>query len=87
MKKEYLIAFSSFYKAAYAKDMLNENGFAAALRRLPAELARSCSTGVYMKSGSEEDIADVFERKQIVPRGIYEIYEEPSGEKQYYRIR
>lgn len=49
MGKEYIISFSSFYKAAYAQDMLREAGISASLRRLPAELARSCSTGVYLK--------------------------------------
>ena len=30
--KEYIIAFSSFYKAAYAQDMLSEAGINATLR-------------------------------------------------------
>ena len=37
MEKEYIIAFSSFYKAAYAQDMLEEAGVKSTLRKLPTE--------------------------------------------------
>ena len=86
MGKEYIISFSSFYKAAYPQDMLREAGISASLRRLPAELARSCSTGVYLKTSSAEDVMSVFERKQIKPRGIYQISRDEKGKKKYIMV-
>ena len=32
---EYIMSFSSFYKAAYARDVLEDSGISAALRKLP----------------------------------------------------
>ena len=34
MQKEYIIAFSSFYKAAYAEDLLEAEGIRVTLRKL-----------------------------------------------------
>ena len=50
MIQEYVISFSSFYKAAYAEDMLEEAGIASTLKKLPTELVRSCSTGLYLRT-------------------------------------
>ncbi len=86
MGKEYIIAFSSFYKAAYAQDMLKEAGMNASLRRLPSELARSCSTGVYIRTSSVQEAMSVFERKQIRPRGIYQISQDEAGKKKYIMV-
>ena len=85
--KEYIIAFSSFYKAAYAQDMLSEAGINATLRKLPTELVRSCGTGLYMRSESAEPAQLVFAEKQISPRGIYEINRGVGGEKNYIKIK
>ena len=82
MQKEYIIAFTSFYKAAYARDVLDEAGIRAQLKRLPPELVKSCSTGVKAAARGPEDIREVFELKQIRPRGIYEIIFE-SGKERY----
>ena len=41
MKKEYVLAFSSFYKASYAQEKLAEHGMRAAVRKLPPELMKS----------------------------------------------
>lgn len=43
MNQEYVISFSSFYKAAYAQDMLEEAGIASTLKKLPTEFVRSCT--------------------------------------------
>ena len=73
MEKEYLLSFSSFYKAAYAQEVLEEEGIRSSLRRLPAELIHSCGTGLYLRTGSIQQVVDVFVGRQIVPRGIFEI--------------
>lgn len=87
MGKEYIIAFSSFYKAAYAQDMLEENGINSTLKKLPTELVRSCSTGLYLRIDSITDVQSVFERKEIVPRGIYEIRRQGKTNKSFLKVR
>lgn len=85
MEKEYILSFSSFYKAAYAKDSLQERGIGADLRRLPPQLARSCSTGVYLKGAGFEAAQQVLAEKQITARGIYRI-ERTGAQKRYIRV-
>ena len=87
MKKEYIIAFSSFYKAAYAQDMLEEGGINSTLKKLPTELVRSCSTGLYLRTDSIDDVQSVFERKQIIPRGIYEIRRQGKANKSFLKVK
>ena len=42
---DYLLTFSSFYKAMYARDKLMEQGIGSQLRRVPTQLLRSCHSG------------------------------------------
>ena len=79
MEKEYIMAFSSFYKAAYAQDMLSEAGIKAQLKRLPQELVRSCGTGVYLRTSDIGEAESVLEMRQISVRGVYEIKREGKG--------
>ena len=37
MEHEYILSFSSFYKAAYAKDVLEEHGLHSILQKLPLQ--------------------------------------------------
>ena len=83
MEKEYIMAFSSFYKAAYAQDMLSEAGIKAQLKRLPQELVRSCGTGVYLRTSDIGEAESVLEMSQISVRGVYEIKREGKGTKSY----
>lgn len=87
MEKEYVISFSSFYKAAYAQDMLEEEGINSTLKKLPTELVRSCSTGLYMRTGEIAGVRAVFERRQIVPNGIYEIRRQGKGNRTFERVK
>lgn len=87
MEKEYIVAFSSFYKAAYAQDMLEEAGIRSSLRKLPTELVRSCSTGLYLRANSIQPALGVFERKQIVPVSAYEILRIGRGKRSYEKIK
>lgn len=73
MENEYILSFSSFYKAAYAKDVLEENGFHAMLRKLPPQITHSCSTGLYLKIDSIERVRGVLAERQIATRGIYQV--------------
>lgn len=87
MEREYIIAFSSFYKAAYAQDMLEEVRIGSSLRKLPTELVRSCSTGLYLRTDSIQAALDIFEKKQIVPVGVYEIRRQGRGKRSYQKVR
>ena len=87
MEKEYILSFSSFYKAAYAQDMLAAAGINANLRKLPTELIRSCSTGFYLIKRSIQPTLDVFSRKNIIPRGIYEIRRQGKGQREYVKVK
>ena len=67
MENEYILSFSSFYKAAYAKDVLE------ALRKLPPQITHSCSTGLYLRIDSIERVRGVLAERQITTRGIYQV--------------
>lgn len=87
MEKEYIISFSSFYKAAYAQEVLADAGIGASLRKLPNELVRSCGTGLYLRSISIQHVEEVLELRQIVPWGIFEIRGRGRGNREYVRVQ
>ncbi|HKM28162.1 MAG TPA: DUF3343 domain-containing protein [Anaerovoracaceae bacterium] len=88
MDNEYILSFSSFYKAAYARDVLDESGINSVLRKLPSELVKSCSTGLYLRIDSIQRARQIFEEKTIVPRGIYQIRRDGKtrGRVTYIRV-
>lgn len=86
MEQEYILTFSSFYKAAYAQDMLEEIGIRSTMKKLPTELIRSCGTGLYLRSSDIDGVADVLERRQIVPLVVFRVKRE-GRQKTYVRVR
>lgn len=86
MGKEYLLSFSSFYKAAYAKDVLDEYGLSSSLRKLPPQIAHSCSTGLYLRIDSIERVRSLLKDSQIATKGFYEIRRNDNGDKSYVRV-
>ena len=68
---EYVIAFSSFYKAVYAQEKLQENKIRSTLKKLPPNLMKTCGYAVYLKANSANAALDILEKHQIVPRGVY----------------
>ena len=85
MEKEYLLSFSSFYKAAYAKDVLEEHGLRSSLRKLPSQVAHSCSTGLYLRIDSIARVQKVLKDYEIAHKGCYEIRRD-GGSKSYVRV-
>ena len=85
MEKEYLISFSSFYKAAYAKDVLEHHGLRSSLRKLPPQIAQSCSTGVYLRIDSIDRVQQVLKDHEIIAKGYYEI-RRANGRQNYVRL-
>lgn len=86
MDKEFIMSFSSFYKAAYARDVLEENGYHSTLRKLPPQVAHSCSTGLYLRIDSIERVRSVLDERQIVAKGAYQISKNEKGVKTYNRV-
>ena len=87
MQNEYIIAFSSFYKAAYARDMLEQQGISSTLKRLPPELISSCGTGLYLRTDSIQRVRRILEEKQIATKGFYLIEREDRNTKTYKRVK
>ncbi|MCI8609048.1 MAG: DUF3343 domain-containing protein [Firmicutes bacterium] len=87
VEKEYIMAFSSFYKAAYGRDVLAEAGIKSSLRKLPVQLIKSCSTGLYLRTDSIQSAIEIFQRKQIAPVGVYEIQKQGRGKRNYEQIK
>ena len=85
MEYEYILSFSSFYKAAYAKDVLEENGLHSTLRKMPPQVVHSCSTGLYLSIDSIERVRSILDEKQIVTKGIYQV-SRIGGMKTYLRV-
>ena len=85
--KEFILSFSSFYKAAYAQDMLEESGIGSTLKKLPPELVRSCGTGLYLRTDSIQPVKEVLDEKQISTRGTYQIQRDGNRGKKYVRMK
>ncbi len=87
MEQEYILSFSSFYKAAYAEDMLEESEIRSTMKKLPAELVRSCGTGLYLRTSDIDEALGVLDNKQITPTGVFRIKREGKNRKSYIRVR
>ncbi len=70
---EYVIAFSSFYKAVYAQEKLNENHIRSTLKKLPPELIRSCGYGLYVRTNSVDNINRILSKNKIDTRGVFQV--------------
>ena len=80
---EYMIVFSSFYKAAYAQEKLGEAGLRATLKKIPPDLMHSCGYALYMGEKSLKRAMDVLKQNNIDWRSVY--YGEKGKEKTEYR--
>lgn len=72
--EEYLLAFSSFYKAAYAQEALRERGLSSSLRRLPPGLLESCGYGAIFRTDRKDGLKQALEalsEKKIQTRGVF----------------
>ncbi len=86
MDKEYILSFSSFYKAEYARDVLGQYGIRSILRRLPPEVAHSCSTGVYLRTDSIQKVYEILEKRQISLKNGYRISVDAENRPVYHQI-
>ncbi len=71
--KNFIISFSSFYKAAYAKDVLRGKGINSTLGKLPTSLAKSCSSGLYFQGENKDEVLKILQNNNIANKGVFEI--------------
>ncbi len=70
---EYVIAFSSFYKAVYAQEKLNESHIRSTLKKLPPELIRSCGYGLYVRTNTIDNINRILNKSKIDTKGVFQV--------------
>lgn len=83
--KEYAIAFSSFYRAAYAQEKLQENRIRSELKKIPPNLLKSCGYAISLKTNNIQSALDILENYQITARGVY-LIEYENGTPNYMQI-
>lgn len=82
---QYVMAFSSFYKAVYAQEKLREAGILSTLKKIPPDLLRTCGYALYLKCASIHQVTEDLRRYQINIQGIFQI-EMESGQNRYRAI-
>lgn len=86
MKEEYLIAFSSFYKAAYARDILMEERHRTVVVKLPPELIHSCGYGLSIVTTNIQPVLTQLDNMEIAYKGVY-LADNSAGRLKYRKIR
>jgi hypothetical protein len=82
---EYVIAFSSFYRAVYAQEKLQENRIGSTLKKIPPNLLRTCGYAVHLKTNTIQHAMEILERDEIIARGVY-LIEYENGAIKYNQI-
>lgn len=82
---EYVIAFSSFYRAAYAQEKLQENRIRSTLQKVPPNILRSCGYAIYLKTNSIQAALDSLAKYDITARGVY-LVENINGRINYRQM-
>lgn len=63
--KDYAIVFSSFYKAAYARDLLQAQRIWPSMGKIPASMMKSCGYALYLEEPSMEAALEILKRKDV----------------------
>ncbi|QAT43008.1 DUF3343 domain-containing protein [Aminipila luticellarii] len=85
MKKEYLLTFSSFYKAKYAQEKITELGVRCTVKRAPSEIVTSCGYAIYLKTEDINRVLSIFDGEILTVKGVFMI-DSSSGSTQYRKI-
>lgn len=85
MINEYLITFSSFYKAKYAQEKVVEQGMRCTIKKAPPELAKTCAYALYIRTNDINRLMGIFDGEILDPKGIF-LIDMSSGILQYKRI-
>ena len=82
---EYILTFSSFYKAMYAKEKLQGSGIDVTLRKTPPELIRSCGQGLYIDGTDLQKAIAILSDHYADAKSVFQIIF-VKGRKEYRRI-
>lgn len=82
---EYVIAFSSFYRAVYAQEKLQESRIRSTLKKVPPNILKTCGYAVYLKTNNIKAAMDILEQSNITARGVY-LVEIANGLLNYRQI-
>jgi len=83
--KDYVIAFSSFYKAAYAQEKLQEQQIRSTLKKTPPKLLKSCGYALYTRTNEIQNMIDILAESNINHSGVYEVQEQ-NNQIDYIRV-
>lgn len=83
---EYILTFSSSYKAMYARDKLAAHGIYGDLRRVPAELVRTCGQALHLAGCDLQRVTIILAESQIEIKEILTLTY-IDGIPEYKRIR
>lgn len=83
--KDYVIAFSSFYKAAYAQEKLQDQRVRSTLKKTPPKLLKSCGYALYVRTNQIQQVIDILQNSNINDSGVYEIQEQ-NNQIDYIRV-
>jgi len=79
-----MIAFSSFYKAVYAQEKVQEKKIRATLKKTPPGLMKSCGYALFLRTNDIDSLVAYLEDSFIDNRGVYRVEQEDG--KAYYRM-
>lgn len=85
MKKEYLLTFSSFYKAKYAQEKIIELGVRCTVKRAPSEIVTSCGYAIYLKTDDIQKVLSIFDGQILTVKNVF-LIDNSLGTTQYRRI-
>ena len=85
MKKEYLLTFSSYYKARYAQDKLHANGIKSNVKRAPTGLMTSCGYAIYVTTDDLPAVLNVFDGEILNYKNIF-VLDSSSEEGKYVKL-
>ena len=82
---EYVIAFSSFYRAIYAQEKLQEHHIKSVLKKVPPNVLKSCGYAINLRAESIDPAMKALEESQITARAVY-LIETINGSLNYRQI-
>ena len=70
----------------YARDKLMEQGVVSDLKRVPAELARTCGQALYVRGHDLQKVLAMLSQSQIETKGVFHVTMK-DGKPEYNRIK
>lgn len=83
---DFILTFSSPYKAMYARDKLQERGIGSRMQKTPAELFRTCGQSLLIQGWDLNLILAVLAENQIDSKGVFQLIGTDTH-TEYRRIR